>query len=319
MQSFFKVKESVIQLFAAMMLEVAFIAMASLVMWGGAVAHSAELRDWRSGDIQGATKVGATECADCHDTIQANAVMPKMHANCEACHGGGSKHIDSQEPVDIRFPRDEDCLACHESGKSTHLSWRTSAHGRAGLSCKDCHNPHGGGLKLIRAVKTKFGLRNIDDLSARCVTCHTEIASRLRLPSHHPVAEGALSCVDCHNPHEDTRTTLGDQSDRCAKCHQDYLGPWVFEHPPVVEDCTLCHNPHGSASTNLEVRIQPLLCIQCHSLNDARHASGEVNPPQPPIGIGVPAPYLPTAGGLFQCTNCHGAIHGSHNDKHLRR
>jgi hypothetical protein len=31
----------------------------------------------------------------------------------------------------------------------------------------------------------------------------------------------------------------------CTTCHADKRGPWLFEHPPVEENCLTCHNPHG--------------------------------------------------------------------------
>jgi DmsE family decaheme c-type cytochrome len=130
-----------------------------------------------------------------------------------------------------------------------------------------------------------------------CASCHTHIASQLNLPSHHPIREGMIECQDCHRPHENNRVTLGARASLCTGCHQDHAGPWIFEHPPVAEDCTICHGAHGTNSDNLLVTNQPGSCIACHTV---------------PI-------FHANADHLSRCTDCHGAVHGSYADPHLRR
>ncbi len=34
----------------------------------------------------------------------------------------------------------------------------------------------------------------------------------------------------------------------CFKCHSSKQGPFVYEHPPVAENCMICHNPHGTVA-----------------------------------------------------------------------
>jgi DmsE family decaheme c-type cytochrome len=135
-----------------------------------------------------------------------------------------------------------------------------------------------------------------------------------------------MGCVSCHDPHEDRRVAAGDANQRCFGCHQDYAGPWIFEHAPVVDDCTICHDPHGAVTDDLLETAQPVVCLSCHSLNDLWHHTflgtgiqGNVpatqdHPTQPgePITIFEARPFL------RRCTNCHGAIHGSFTDAHLR-
>jgi predicted CXXCH cytochrome family protein len=35
----------------------------------------------------------------------------------------------------------------------------------------------------------------------RCLTCHQTQRAQMSLPYHHPLREGKMGCVDCHNPH----------------------------------------------------------------------------------------------------------------------
>jgi DmsE family decaheme c-type cytochrome len=243
--------------------------------------------------------VGSEECLVCHDEDESWTPRPVNHEDCESCHGLGSIHADSEEPLDIRYPASGDCLGCHESGRATHMAWSTGEHQRAGLICSDCHNVHNTEPLYVRQVQ-RVAFRRMDPSSALCSKCHLDVASRLNFPSHHPVGEGMLSCTDCHAPHGDRRVALGDRTQLCADCHQDHMGPWIFEHAPVAEDCMMCHNPHGSASYDLLDTSQPALCLSCHTV-----ASFHASPPSP--------------GALFytRCTDCHGAIHGSYESSPL--
>ncbi|UCE87734.1 MAG: cytochrome c3 family protein [Deltaproteobacteria bacterium] len=243
--------------------------------------------------------VGSEECLVCHDEDESWTPRPVNHQDCESCHGMGSIHAESEEAPDIRFPASGDCLGCHESGRATHMSWSTGEHERAGVICSDCHNVHNREPLYVREVQ-RVAFRRMDPGSALCSKCHLDVASRLNFPSHHPVGEGMLSCTDCHAPHGDRRVALGDRTRLCSNCHQDHMGPWIFEHAPVAEDCMACHNPHGSASYDLLDTSQPALCLSCHTVASFHSTAA-------------------SAGALFytRCTDCHGAIHGSYENSPL--
>ena len=77
--------------------------------------------------------------------------------------------------------------------------------------------------------------------------------------------------MSCHDPHEDLRVAHGAKNQVCVSCHQDYMGPWIYDPPPVTEDCGTCHNPHGAVTQNLLGTMQPVICLSCHTLNDTFH------------------------------------------------
>jgi predicted CXXCH cytochrome family protein len=109
---------------------------------------------------------------------------------------------------------------------------------------------------------------------------------------HHPLREGKMSCVDCHDPHggpTGNNLKTANVNQLCLSCHAQYRGPFAYQHPPVTENCMICHNAHGSPNTNLLSVSVPALCLQCHS--------GHHN------GASLPLPD--------RCTNCHGSIHGT--------
>lgn len=304
-------------------------------IWGaaaaGVIAGACASLQWqplgprRTAAIAGAQPVGSEECLVCHDEVQGHEKIATYHAGCESCHGGGSLHADSEEPHDIRYPANADCLGCHAAGYDSHLQWGTGEHSRAGVLCSDCHNPHAITRRHLRE-RAQVGFPRMDDRSRLCIECHREVAAQLTYSSHHPVAEGAMACTNCHDPHEDGRLRPGDRNQLCADCHQDYMGPWIFEHPPVVEGCTSCHAPHGAVGDDLLATTQPAICISCHSMNDLWHHQS--------LGTGIftnrpisqdrpvdPAEQIQRNEAytfLRRCTDCHGAVHGSYTDEHLR-
>jgi len=150
--------------------------------------------------------------------------------------------------------------------------------------------------------------------------------------SHHPVKEGHMSCSSCHNPHGTGNPVAGmirteeRLNDLCLTCHTRYQGPFVFEHEPVVEDCTICHDPHGTVANNLLKQNEPFLCMQCHEVhfhasryNDPDMVNG-FNPGGVPVGKDWRYPSQPNIKSthegwqksfLTKCTQCHQYVHGS--------
>ena len=252
-------------------------------------------------EIQGATKVGQEQCAQCHADI-SKSYRRTAHSirdvECEQCHGAGSLHLAaggySKESKDkiISFkdrPAEQAngaCLSCHS--KSEHVrNWFSGAHEAQGLKCSDCHSIHaeaaGGEQRAFESRRT---------LNDRCLQCHKKQEAQADLPYHHPIREAKMTCVDCHDPHGGSagnNLKSANGNELCLQCHAEYQGPFSFQHPPVTEDCQKCHTPHGSPNQNLLTLSQPALCLQCHS---AHHN-----------GASLPL--------VDRCTNCHNAIHGS--------
>ena len=89
-------------------------------------------------------------------------------------------------------------------------------------------------------------------------------------------------------------------------------GPFVHNHEPVQEDCTICHNPHGTVTENMLKTRAPFLCHECHTPHGP-------NTPQL-LGRQVTPNSVTTSGknpiNITQgrgCLNCHTEVHGSNN------
>ncbi len=257
----------------------------------------------RTAAVEGAgQRIGSEACAACHASFADHFAFSEAHPDCESCHGPGQLHDYTARAADIRFPSSEDCAACHGTRSTTLLGWTHSPHARADVLCSDCHDTHNRELWNLRpadAVQTAV-FRNADPATQLCASCHPGVRAQFDLPSRHPLGEGMLGCTDCHEPHASRRQTLGAATRRCLECHQEVAGPWIYEHPPVTEDCSYCHTPHGASADFLLETSQPAACISCHSL---------------PIAGAVHQPYAFTTA----CTDCHNAVHGSYADPHLRK
>lgn len=312
---------------------------AGAVAGAGDKAHDLLVEKLKAGEY---SRRGADGCLGCHDEEESFPTVdvfrtvhghpgddgspfamtgtpkPPAGLQCEACHGPSGEH-DRQilpdgverEPI-VNFGRRGNaeaslqnglCLQCHRTYERAR--WVGSAHEQADLACADCHRIHA----ETDTVRTMSGQ------NGTCWNCHRDVAADALKRSAHPLRDGQLVCRDCHDPHgtnNDKLNVRATASETCIACHTEFRGPFLWEHPPVVEDCVLCHSPHGSNQPALLVRRPPQLCQACHS--SPGHRSLAFTPDQ--------LPPRPTSEFLLAkaCLNCHGEIHGSnHPSGHLFR
>jgi DmsE family decaheme c-type cytochrome len=275
---------------------------------------------------------GSEACAGCHDEI-STGFQKNRHATletdkrrkwdgkaCESCHGPGAKHAETTEvsdilnPAKLSAPRSEKlCLDCHKN-TPTHVGRLQGGHGRNAVPCTGCHNVHKTGEESSHLIH-----RSKSGINQQCSGCHPNVMASFQKPHRHRVNEGAMSCVDCHNPHasflnRNLRLVNGNEPN-CFRCHSNKRGPFVFEHAPARnEPCTVCHEPHGSANPRMLTRHEVYLqCLECHS---------NLQSPAPSTGVigGVPPAFHNlNSARIRNCTICHTKIHGSHVSKGLLR
>jgi len=283
--------------------------------------------------VAGATYIGSEQCKGCHEdlakkmehTLHGKLLGTKLaksdlqQRGCEGCHGPGSKHLeDPANPAfNLRFGKksplaaagkNEVCLQCHAKGKQ--ILWKGSPHESRDVTCVTCHSVHEGTEKrLLKLVKfEKFDSRGqaLDNVQYNlCGQCHQVRAMQFNRYSHMPLAArgeaGALTCTSCHNPHGTTTEKLiaaVSINKSCTTCHADKRGPFLWEHPPVLENCLNCHQAHGSNNPTLLKVKQPRLCETCHV--GGRHNAQT---------------YAQMDRKVFNrsCVNCHANIHGSNH------
>ena len=266
--------------------------------------------------------VGSEMCQTCHEDIY-KAFQKNPHHQvetdkkrgwenraCESCHGPAGKHVESLSAADIRQPAklnaaetDRICLTCHQN-QPTHTGRINSSHAKNQVSCVACHSVHKNGPEGMVVRKPTA----INEL---CAGCHTPVWASFQRPYKHPLREGAMSCVDCHNPHgsflPQMRQTSRGNEPGCFNCHGEKAGPFVFPHAAVnLEGCGACHQPHGSANPRMLTRPEVrFVCLECHA-NTAT--------PIPASTLGtVPPAFHDLRSPRFQnCTLCHQKVHGSY-------
>jgi len=285
----------------------------------------------------GTDYVGTETCKGCHEdhyksfvkSVHGKKAIPGSPMNregCESCHGPGGQHADKGGGKGVAIlafgrkgdPRERSakCLTCHEETK-TLAFWNMNRHRAAGNSCDSCHSVHKGVEKLLVAKEPDL-----------CFTCHRDIRFQFNKQSRHPVNEKfvthqKLTCSSCHDtmgsfvaqPVDSFTSRLGtgrgkmlradSTNELCYKCHAEKRGPFLWEHPPVEENCLICHDSHGSNHSKLLVRKMPLLCQSCHI---------EGHPGSPYTDLHSFRGSATSGRNRFfarSCLNCHTNVHGS--------
>ena len=272
--------------------------------------------------------VGSDVCITCHadqgkhfqstvmGKVFAHAKNDREKLGCEACHGPGRVHVTSgggKDTIPIRFTKDsrntveernDACLSCHSRGN--RLFWEGSPHESRNLACVDCHVGHEPQSRR-QSSDARFNSPLSDLRGTRlpqpelCLQCHQMRRAQLQRSSHMPYREGKVTCTSCHNPHgtpNPKQLIQATVTENCVSCHPERRGPFLWEHPPVMENCANCHEPHGTNNPQLLKVRMPRVCDSCH--DSSRH------------------PTVPTLLNAIRdfnrgCTNCHSRIHGSNH------
>jgi DmsE family decaheme c-type cytochrome len=268
---------------------------------------------------------GARQCMACHSEGKdpaahevfltpmgisgaADSPFAEGSHDCETCHGPSKSHRRKQKdgtrlPPSVTFAanspfaeQNEICLGCHSD--DTRMHWTGSLHEEEEVPCAGCHEVHAARDPVMDKLAQQ----------EKCFSCHPRTRAETFMASSHPLRFGEMTCSDCHDPHNGNNDFLLKRStinDTCYTCHAEKRGPYLWEHAPVTEDCSLCHNSHGSNHEALLTQRSPLLCQQCHS----------------PGGHPATAYTSEAAENTFQqrfllarsCGNCHAQVHGSNH------
>lgn len=274
-------------------------------------------------DNQEFSRKGADTCLQCHDGELFPNVMKIFQSphgskkvftqgQCEVCHGPVGEHDKGRlRKGETRMPMidfsgkqpkfgvdqiNQVCSNCHNKGDAAHF--QGSVHQQNQTACTSCHTIHS---QQDPVSKPQGQLET-------CGSCHLAAKAQHQRFSHHPVAEGKMSCTSCHNPHNSNAEQLlvkDSVNETCAQCHAGKRGPFLFEHEPVTENCASCHNPHGSNHSSMLKQRPPMLCQQCHGSEG--HAG--FMPTTTNILGQNPSPFVLGK----SCTNCHSQVHGSNH------
>jgi predicted CXXCH cytochrome family protein len=212
------------------------------------------------------------------------------------------------------------CVDCHANytrifSASPHSRIHVEGSQMVGnAGCESCHGP-GSKHVAIGGGREKF-IINPGRNPEACFACHLETHAEFRLPQHHPVTEGKMNCVQCHDPHGSDimkparGLAMARENEQCATCHREQSRRFVYEHQALREGCTECHQPHGSINRKMLVQPDPNLCLKCHAQQPGG-APGR-------LFIGSVDHTDRVQRATCWASTCHTAVHGSMVDRYLR-
>ena len=177
---------------------------------------------------------------------QGTRIFPhEKHASvfpvCEGCHAG----IVSDSEADL-FPRNEDCLRCHDGVRVKRVEWRTPTR-RTSI------------LRFSHAVHRAEVAQAGD--SATCLTCHavTDPPRRMVVAGPNPDR-----CVQCHAHRSEAHIT---PTAACRTCHVPVAQATALSvvrisrfPKPAWHDATDFGSAHGKVAGN-----QAASCAICHA------------------------------------------------------
>ena len=170
-----------------------------------------------------------SDTPDGRDEVEACGRCHALRSSIRADHAWGRTLLETHRPelvlTGLYFPDGQIRDEVYEHG-----SFRQSRMYAAGVTCSDCHDPHGLDLRA--------------EGNAVCAQCH--LPSRFDTPDHHLHAPGSPGsrCVACHMPERtymsidrrrdhSIRIPRPDLADRlgtpsaCAACHSDRTNAWA--------------------------------------------------------------------------------------------
>lgn len=158
------------------------------------------------------------------------------------------------------------CFGCHTTGARVGNTLQLRTY-EAGVQCESCHGPGGAHVDSIHdgkpAPHTIRSLKGMDPEQANemCGTCHrtweTVMIMGLKGPNNarfppyrlansscFSLDDRRISCLACHNPHEELISDNKAYDSKCTACHNASNTSLKKKTCPVAKDaCTSCHMP----------------------------------------------------------------------------
>ena len=170
--------------------------------------------------------------------------------------------------------------------------------------CADCHAsldvgvlPHGNSGKFAKGLSAEG--------AQSCLACHQK-------PAYAKLRHGSLgaACNACHSVHSPQHAKLlnEDTAAICYACHDRRGYAARLTHKPVAKgDCDGCHEMHATEHASLLSGGPGEDCLTCHArVKKGQHAAASSLSDGHPVGgekAAISDPARP--GRPFQCVSCH--------------
>ncbi|MBC7093783.1 hypothetical protein H5T53_07255 [Candidatus Bipolaricaulota bacterium] len=220
-------------------------------------------------------------CLRCHES---EAAVPTAKAS-----------ITEFVPFSISFPS---LSFTTNSGRWWKGGFKLNAHGKAALTCGDCHNSHGSDYPALQRYP-----EDTANTSGECLRCHSDAGpgpdigifltnkpyshptltvsgyvyhSNTENYANMPLASRHAECVDCHDPHQADRDDGSIAAPGARKPIAGVSGLWIDFTGTSWDSWPPPSNQYGLIRG---IDYQYQLCFKCHSF----YSYGN-NPPASPSG-----------------------------------
>lgn len=211
----------------------------------------------------GFTRPIRAACVACHSGLpqpvsDVNGLYKKppfleLGIGCESCHGPGQLHVEARlkgkplsgliDPTIVNLAKlpaslaDNVCMFCHQEGDA-----RVLMRGKHFVDFRP-GTPLGDTLAIFVVSRRRQSTQNLPFL---------DYYSEMILSKCYEASHGQLSCLLCHDPHQQLLKSevSANYRNKCFRCHTDRscsipLQERVQQTPP--DDCVRCHMPQQNA------------------------------------------------------------------------
>ncbi len=188
---------------------------------------------------------------------------------------GMEKYDEKVVGVSLDVPATIKCIACH--AVSVPNGPLLPDRKFLGVGCESCHGPGVAHVDSMNKGETTPGAKieglvgaSGEVLNNRCGTCHQtaesiekDNLSKASTNRFQPFglaqsecfkkSQGKLTCVTCHNPHEDASTDVKGYEKVCLSCHTT---PKTVCKVNPKEKCISCHMPSRLTFPNAPLKVK---------------------------------------------------------------
>jgi cytochrome b subunit of formate dehydrogenase len=251
-----------------------------------------------------AARLGAQDCAGCHEQAQKLEKSAHTGLPCDTCHESHEKY---PHPAGIAKPA---CTTCHQDQAGDYANGVHGLAKKAGNDgAPDCSLCHGSAHELLPPKSQTFRVAVPDT----CAMCHSEVVAQYRSSVHgQALARGitqAPLCTDCHGEHriikpqnEASPVNAAHIRETCGSCHGDIRLTRRFGLPSdrlvsfdssfhglaaksgsqTVANCASCHGVHNilpssDPKSTINAKNLPATCGKCHPGAGSRFAISQVH------------------------------------------